>query len=100
MWSRCPGCRRSGTGGPECGDQDAQVGGVGDAILVDVGLDDGGWRLTEDGEVYLIEANPNPQLSYGEDFAESAHHAGIEYEPLLQRIVNLGLRYRAQWRQQ
>ena len=50
-----------------------------------------------DGAVYLIEANPNPQLSYGEDFAESAEHAGISYEQLLQRIVNLGLNYRAQW---
>jgi D-alanine-D-alanine ligase len=54
-------------------------------------------RLSADGAVYLIEANPNPQLSYGEDFAESAEHAGISYEQLLQRIVNLGLNYRAQW---
>lgn len=51
-------------------------------------------RLTEQGELYLIEANPNPQLAYGEDFAESAETAGISYEMLLQRIVNLGLRYR------
>ena len=54
-------------------------------------------RLTPDGRVYLIEANPNPQLSYGEDFAESAEHIGISYEQLLQRIVNLGLSYRAPW---
>ena len=51
-------------------------------------------RLGQDGKVYLIEANPNPQLAYGEDFAESAEHAGIDYEKLLQRILNLGLRYR------
>lgn len=55
-------------------------------------------RLSPDGTPYLIEANPNPNLSYGEDFAESAHHAGIEYEDLIQRILNLGLRYRAAWR--
>jgi len=56
-------------------------------------------RVTDDGQVYIIEANPNPQLAYGEDFAESAHHAGIAYEPLLQRILNLGMNYRALWRQ-
>lgn len=48
-------------------------------------------RLTPAGDVYVIEANPNPQIAYGEDFAESAEVAGIEYDALLQRIVNLGL---------
>lgn len=57
-------------------------------------------RLTDEDKVYLIEANPNPNLSYGEDFAESAEHAGLSYEQLLQRIINLGLRYRAQWQVQ
>ena len=47
-----------------------------------------------DGRVYLLEANPNPQLMYGEDFAESAEVAGLDYEPLLQKILYLGLRYR------
>lgn len=51
-------------------------------------------RLTDDGKVYLLEANPNPQLAYGEDFAESAEHAKIDYETLLQKILNLGLSYR------
>ncbi|MEX0652941.1 MAG: ATP-grasp domain-containing protein [Phycisphaeraceae bacterium] len=51
-------------------------------------------RLAEDGQVYLIEANPNPQLAYGEDFAESAEAAGIDYDALLQKILNLGMRYR------
>lgn len=55
-------------------------------------------RLTPEGEVWLLESNPNPQLAYGEDFAESAHAAGLEYEPLVQRILNLGLAYRADWR--
>ncbi len=56
------------------------------------------WRLTEDGRVFLLEANPNPELAYDEEFASSAAHVGIEFEPLLQKIVNLGLRYRAQWK--
>ena len=51
-------------------------------------------RLDEHGKVYVLEANPNPQLAYGEDFAESAERAGITYPDLLQRIVNLGLRWR------
>jgi len=50
-------------------------------------------RLSPDGAVYVLECNPNPQLAYGEDFAESAESMGISYDKLLQRIVNLGLRY-------
>ncbi|MEX0745497.1 MAG: hypothetical protein WD118_07830 [Phycisphaeraceae bacterium] len=51
-------------------------------------------RLSKEGRVYLIEANPNPQLAYGEDFAESAEAASISYESLLQKILNLGMSYR------
>jgi len=51
-------------------------------------------RLTEQGELYLLEANPNPDLSFGEDFAESAEAAGYSYEQLISRLVSLGLRYR------
>jgi len=50
-------------------------------------------RLSETAGVYVIEANPNPQLSYDEDFAQSAKKAGISYGELLQRILNLGLRW-------
>lgn len=55
------------------------------------------FRLAEDGTLHVLEANPNPNLSYGEDFAESAETIGISYEALLQRIVNLGRRYRPLW---
>jgi D-alanine-D-alanine ligase len=48
-------------------------------------------RLAEDGRLFVLEANPNPQLAYGEDFAEAAEAAGIGYEPLLERILALGL---------
>jgi D-alanine-D-alanine ligase len=54
-------------------------------------------RLDDQGRAYVLEANPNPQLAYGEDFAESAERAGISYEALLQRIVNLGLSWRPAW---
>ncbi len=52
------------------------------------------FRVTDEGKVYLLEANPNPQLMYGEDFAESADNGGISYEQLMTRIISLGRRYR------
>jgi D-alanine-D-alanine ligase len=48
-------------------------------------------RLTEGGEVYVVEANPNAQIARGEDFADAAEAAGLGYGALLQRLVNLGL---------
>jgi len=48
-------------------------------------------RLTPEGQLYVLEANPNPQLAHGEDFAESALAAGVSYEELLERILHLGL---------
>lgn len=51
-------------------------------------------RMDEAGKSYVIEANPNPQLAYGEDFAESAERAGMSYEQLLQRILLAGLQWR------
>ena len=56
-------------------------------------------RLHEDGRAYIIEANPNPQLALDEEFADSAAHIGVNYEELLQKLLNLGMSYRAQWRQ-
>jgi D-alanine-D-alanine ligase len=50
-------------------------------------------RMKDNGDIYVIEANPNPQLAHGEDFADSAEAAGIGYDALLQQIVNLGLNY-------
>jgi D-alanine-D-alanine ligase len=50
-------------------------------------------RMDEEARVYVIEANPNPNLAYGEDFAESAEVAGISYERLLDRIMTLGMRW-------
>ncbi len=51
-------------------------------------------RLDPAGRIHTLEANPNPQLAYGEDFAESAERDGISYEELLQRIINLGRRWK------
>jgi D-alanine-D-alanine ligase len=43
--------------------------------------------------VWVLEANPNPQIARGEDFAASAEKVGLSYETVLQRIINLGLRW-------
>lgn len=51
-------------------------------------------RLDHAGRIYVLEANPNPQISYGEDFAESAETAGISYEALMQSLLSLGLGWR------
>jgi D-alanine-D-alanine ligase len=51
------------------------------------------FRLESRGRLYFLEANPNPALSFGEDFAESALKKGLDYNSLIQRILNLGLRY-------
>jgi D-alanine-D-alanine ligase len=49
-------------------------------------------RLKENGEIFVIEANPNPEIAYGEDFADSAKKYGLCYEELIQKILSLGLR--------
>jgi len=50
-------------------------------------------RMDEEGRAFVLEANPNPNLAYGEDFAESGEVAGVTYEKLLDRILALGLRW-------
>jgi D-alanine-D-alanine ligase len=51
-------------------------------------------RLDEQGKVYVLEANPNPEIAFGEDFAESAERAGVSYKALLQRVLTTGLKWR------
>lgn len=50
-------------------------------------------RMKADGQLFVIEANPNPQLAQGEDFAESARRAGVSYAKLIERIISLGLQW-------
>jgi D-alanine-D-alanine ligase len=50
------------------------------------------YRLSEDGKLYFLEANPNPDIAYGEEFSSAAKAAGLDYNSMLQRIVNLGIR--------
>ena len=45
-------------------------------------------RLTAKGDVYVIEANPNPWLSSGAEFAMAAKKAGRTYSQLISEIVD------------
>ena len=56
------------------------------------------FRVRPDGQVYVLEANANPNLEAAEDFAESARAAGVGYDELLEKIMGLGSSYRAEWR--
>ena len=51
-------------------------------------------RMDAGGNLYVLEANPNPQIAYREDFADSAEHAGYQYHELLQELLSVGLRWR------
>lgn len=51
------------------------------------------YRLDAQNRPYFLEANPNPDIGNGEEIAAEAHAAGIGYESLLQRILNLGLHH-------
>jgi len=46
-------------------------------------------RLTEKGDVYVIEANPNPWLSSAAEFVMAARKAGRSYSQLVGEIVDL-----------
>ncbi len=50
------------------------------------------FRLSEAGEFYFLEANPNPEIADGEEVAEAARAAGMSYPGLLEKILRLGMR--------
>jgi D-alanine-D-alanine ligase len=51
-------------------------------------------RMDAEGQLYVLEANPNPQIAEDEDFADSAKETGYDYKELLQELLNVGLRWR------
>jgi D-alanine-D-alanine ligase len=55
-------------------------------------------RMDAAGDVWLIEANANPDLAHDEDFSKSAEAAGYTYEDLIQKILRLGLSHRPAWK--
>ena len=48
-------------------------------------------RLTPDGDVYVIEANPNPWLSSKHEFAMAGKKSGRNYTQLIGEIVQMAL---------
>jgi len=48
-------------------------------------------RVADDGKVYILEANPNPDISMRDDFSSSAKFEKVEYQELLTKILSLGL---------
>ncbi len=51
-------------------------------------------RMDAQGQLYVLEANPNPQIAEDEDFADSAKETGYDYPELMQELLNVGLRWR------
>jgi D-alanine-D-alanine ligase len=48
-------------------------------------------RLSDSGEIYVIEANPNPWLSTGQEFAMAAKKSGLSYTQMIGEIVELAM---------
>lgn len=59
-----------------------QAAGLRDYGRIDV-------RLAHDGEIYVVEANPNPYLADGEDLAWAAEEGGDLYPQLLEKIAGM-----------
>ena len=49
-------------------------------------------RLTEDGQVYVLEGNPNPWLDPAAEFAMAAKEGGRSYTQLIGEIIELAMK--------
>lgn len=48
-------------------------------------------RMDKSGRIFVLEANPNPDISLSDDFAQSAIKDKFSYEDLLEKILKMGL---------
>src|SRR5271169_207226 len=48
-------------------------------------------RMSKKGEIYVIEANPNPWLSSAQEFAMAAKKSGLSYTQMIGEIVDLAM---------
>lgn len=56
------------------------------------------FRMDEAGNLFVIEANVNPDLTEIEDFSEAAAAYGWSYQDLVQEVLEAGMRYPAPWK--
>lgn len=73
---------------------EAKVQRMGKRIYRKLGLDGYAridFRLHDDGRLFFLEANANPQIASDEEFAHAGEAAGYEYGELLEKIVSLGI---------
>ncbi len=47
-------------------------------------------RVDDNEDIFILEANPNPDISIDDEFATSAKYAGINYQELLEKVIKLG----------
>jgi D-alanine-D-alanine ligase len=50
------------------------------------------FRVTSDGEPFVLELNPNPCLEPGSGFAAAAGEAGMSYAEAIERILQAALK--------
>lgn len=51
------------------------------------------FRLDAKGELYFLEANPNPDIALGGEFACATEDGGLSHEDTIQKVLALGLRH-------
>jgi len=61
-----------------------KVMGVRDYARIDM-------RLSKDNELFVLEVNPNPDLTEGAGFMRSAEAAGLTYDEVLEKLVRFAL---------
>jgi D-alanine-D-alanine ligase len=49
-------------------------------------------RITPGGDIVFLEANPNPDLTMGDEVAEAAARAGLSYRKLIDRVLRAARR--------
>ncbi len=47
------------------------------------------FRVDENDNIFVLEANPNPNIAKDDEFALSAKHQGIDYKSLIKKIIRL-----------
>lgn len=46
-------------------------------------------RMNSQGDIYIIEVNPNPNIAKEDEFSMSAAHSGLSYEDLITKLLKL-----------